>query len=99
VVEAVGDQGCPPTARQVAPPPVLPGQPPARQWAPRDDAHPVLLAGRQHCRLDGPGEDRIRRLLAPEAFAAATLRRPLGLDDQLGRIRRAADDADLALVD
>ena len=48
--------------------------------------------------LDAAGEDRVRRLLAAEALAAALLRDPLRLDDELGRERRAADDAHLALV-
>src|SRR5665811_538117 len=49
--------------------------------------------------LDGPGEDRVRRLLAAEPLAAPVLRRPLRLDDLRGGERRVPDVADLALMD
>ena len=72
-------------------------QPPAER-APRDHAHAVALARRQHGRLDAAGEDRVRRLLAAEPLAAPPLGHPLRLDDQLGRVRRAAEHPHLALV-
>ena len=99
VVEAVGHAGGPPAARQVAPTPVLSGEPPAGQRAPRDDAHAVALTRRQHGRLDAAGEDRVRRLLAAEPFPPSPLGRPLRLDDEFRRIGRASQDPDLALVD
>ncbi len=46
--------------------------------------------------LDAAHEDRVRRLLGHEPLAAATLGHPLGLDDVIGRERRAPDIADLS---
>ena len=73
-------------------------QPAAGERAPRDHAHAVALAGRQHVGLDAADEHRVGRLLADEALAAAVARHPLGLDDLRRRERRRADVADLALV-
>ena len=98
-VEPVGDAGCPPGRRGRVALAVLAGEPAAGERAPRDDAHPVALAGRQHRRLDATGEDRVRRLLALEALPPAALGDPLRLDDQLRRIGRGAEHAHLALVD
>ena len=78
---------------------VLPAQPAAVQRAPHDGAHAVALARGQHVALDGAHEDRVGRLLAAEALAAALLGRPLGLHDQVGRERGRADGPHLALVD
>ena len=50
------------------------GEPAAGQRAVGDHAHPVALAGGQHVVLDRAGEDRVRRLLAAEALAAARAR-------------------------
>ena len=73
------------------------GQPAPGERAPRDHAHAVPLARRQHVLLDAAYEQRVRRLLGDEALAAAALRRPLRLDDLLSGERRAAEGADLAL--
>ena len=78
---------------------VAAGEPAAGERAPRDDAHPVALAGGQDVGLDAAREQRVGRLLADEALAAAALGGPLRLDDRLGGEGRAADVADLALAD
>ena len=73
-------------------------QPAAGQRAPRDHRHAVALARRQHVGLDAAHEDGIRRLLAHEPLAAATVGDPLRLDDRGSRERGAPQVADLALV-
>ena len=78
---------------------VAAGQPAAVERAPHEDAHAVALARRQQGALDLAGEDRVRRLLGAEALQAAAVGGPVGLDDQLGGIRRAPGVADLAGVD
>src|SRR5204863_551474 len=74
-------------------------EPAPGEWAPRDHGHPVALAGGEDVGLDPADQDRVGRLLAYEALAAAALGGPLGLDDRLGGEGRAADVADLALAD
>ena len=56
-------------------------------------------SGRKHVELDPTDEDRVRRLLGPEALEVAGVRGPLCLDDLAGRVGRGADVADLALPD
>ena len=77
---------------------VAAGEEAAVERTPRDDAHAVALAGGEHGRLDAAHEDRIRRLLAPEALVTSPFGHPLGLDDLVGREGRTAGVADLALV-
>ncbi len=71
----------------------------AVERAPHDHAHAVAAAGRQHEPFDVAVEDRIGALLAPERLMAAAVRRPLRLDDAVGREHRGAEVADLALAD
>ena len=66
-------------------------EPAACERAPRDHAHAVALAGREHVALDAPDEHGVGRLLAAEPLAAASLCDPLGLDDRFRRERRAAE--------
>ena len=73
-------------------------QPAGVERAPHEHAHAVALARRQQGVLDLAGEDRVRRLLGPEALEAVAVGGPVGLDEQLGRVRRAAGVADLAGV-
>ncbi len=75
---------------------VAAGQPAAVERAPHEHAHAVALARRQQRLLDPAGEDRVRRLLGAERLEAAAGSGPAGLDDELGRVRRAARVADLA---
>src|ERR1700728_3106374 len=76
-----------------------PGQPAAAERAVGQHAHAVTLRGGQHMTLDDPGQDGVARLLGTEAMVTALRRGPLRLDDQLGRERRGADEAHLALAD
>src|SRR5260221_4541702 len=85
-----------PMALDVAALPVLPGEPAARERAPRNDAHAVVQAGRQHLGLDAADEDRVWGLLADVARVPARLRNRLRLGDLRRRERRGAEVADLA---
>jgi len=82
--------------RNVAVLAVTTAQPPAGEWAPRNDAHPVLLADRKHVGFDGSDEKRVWRLFADEAFAVPSFRDPLGLDDLIGRKRRTPEVPNLS---
>src|SRR3954454_5019510 len=78
---------------------VATGQEAAGERAPRDHAHAVALAHREHLSLDPADEQRVRRLLGHEADLAAALGAPVRLDDLGPLDRRAADVDDLALAD
>src|SRR5215217_4819515 len=97
-VVAAGDHLRPPRLRDVRVLAVLAGEPAAGQRAPGDHAHAVAAARGQDVGLDGAGEQRVGRLLAHEALAAALLGDPLGLDDLAGRERRRPDVANLPLA-
>ena len=97
-IEAVGGARGAADLRRGLAGPVATGEEAAVQRAPRDDAHAVLLARRQHRLLDAADEDRVRRLLDAEAFVAAALRGPLRLDDRLRGERRRSEVVHLALV-
>src|SRR4051812_14372559 len=87
-----------PRLRQVLALAVVARQPAAGQRAPRDHAHAIAQAGGQHVVLDAAREQRVGRLLAYEALAAAPLGDPLGLDDLARGEGGRADVADLALA-
>src|SRR6476620_6435017 len=73
------------------------GKPATGKWAPRNDAHPILLRRRQHVGLDAAYQDRIRRLLGHKPTQSTSFRHPLRLDDFVRGVGRRAEDSDLAL--
>jgi hypothetical protein len=77
---------------------VAAGEQSLAQRAPDQRPHPVALTDRQHLALDAPIDDRVRRLLGPEALEAAPLGDPLRLDDLRRREGRRTDRAHLAAV-
>jgi hypothetical protein len=83
-------------ARDVTAFPVLAGEPAAAEGAPRNHAHAVVLAGRQHHGFHPAHEDRVRRLLADVACVSAFLRHPLRFGDLRRREGRGAEVPDLA---
>src|SRR4051812_33527947 len=85
--------------RRVLALPVAAAEPAAGERAPREHAHPVPRADREHVRLDPAHEQRVRRLLGHEALAPAPLGRPLRLDDLRGREGGGAEVADLPRTD
>jgi hypothetical protein len=76
-------------------PAVPAGQEAPRERRPGEDSHAESLAGWQDVRFDTAGQHRIGRLLGAEAHQAASLGDVIGLDDLLGRERRASERPDL----
>ncbi len=70
-------------------------EPAPGQGAPRQHAHLVLLAHRQHVLLDATDQNRVGRLFCDESFTGSTLCDPLRFDDLMGGKGRAAEVADL----
>ena len=95
-VVALGHHLGPAGVRQLRVLAVAAREPAAAEWAPGDHAHAVAPAGGEHVGLHGPVQQRVGRLLAHEALAAAPLGDPLRLHDRARREGRGADVAHLA---
>src|SRR5215216_5609520 len=73
------------------------GQPTSGKRTPWDDTHSELLSHGQYVGLDAANQDRIWRLLGQESRQTTPFGNPLRLDNFMRRVRRRAEDADLAL--
>src|SRR5581483_11060392 len=85
--------------RHFGPESPLAGQPAAGEGTPRDDGHTVPLTRREYVGFDASDKQRIRRLLAHEAFASAFFRDPLRFHDLRRREGGRTEVSHLALMD